>query len=112
MINFNQNSRKTPRKLILLLPILTSIILPSGTLLAGEIKLDNIINDIKTSLKHHKSNNNHQYDVSKNLDGKQYNLDCDTNLSPKEIARKALADPASIKANCRYNDDKKSDKAN
>lgn len=112
VINTIRHPMNNLKRFFLLLSLLTLTILPTNILLAGEIKLDKIINDIKTSIKHQKSNNGHQYDVTKKFDGKQYNLHCNTNLSPEEIAKKALANPSSIKANCQYNDEKKSNNPN
>lgn len=109
MKHFYRKSSHGLMAFYLLFSILTFTVMPSDKLLAGEIKLDKIINDIKSSIKHHRNNNNnnHQYEISKEVNGKKYNFHCDTKLSPEEIAKAALFNPSSIKTNCYKDSDKK-----
>ena len=86
-------------KLIMLL-LIVFYARPSGAL---EIKLDSLIKDVKSSIKHQKKNDTHNYSISKSIDGKQHNLNCDTNASLEELAKTAVSNPSKIKANCKVN---------
>lgn len=103
MKHINPFCYKTTADIILKLIVLLLIVFNTRASEALEIKLNSLIHDVKSSIKHQKKNDTHNYSISRTIDGKQHNLNCDTNASLEELAKTVVSNPSKIKANCSVN---------
>lgn len=88
-----------------LIRIFSSLILlcaEVGACSAAEINLNNIVNDIKNSIKEKKNAKTNEYIASKKINDKTHAISCETNFSAEELLKLTPSDVARLKANCHY----------